>query len=172
MDSAVKSQFLLLVFTLAFGASVGYALRLTVPFMSTGMSNWGLIILSGAAMLLFLPSWLTYLLHENYWAATLIQLVVGVSAGMVSSYFWDSLLSCLLVGIMASLTLWIVTFFRDESGVVYWAAGAVGLLASLLNVVGHSLGDRPPSVYVGLGLSTLIVSLLAALLAHWASQWL
>ncbi|MEM9830346.1 MAG: hypothetical protein AAF944_06890 [Bacteroidota bacterium] len=140
--------------------------------MSTGMSNAELIILSGSAMLLFLPSWLAYLLSERYLAAVLVQLVVGISAGAVSGYFLDSLLSCLMVGVMASLTLWIVAFFRPDANLLYWAAGAVALIACLLNIGGHTLGTRPFWFYLLLLGSSVVVAQGIAWITYRVVGWL
>ncbi|WKN43006.1 hypothetical protein [Tunicatimonas pelagia] len=166
----MNSLVVLLLFSLIFGALVGFGLRFTVSSMNTDMSNATLVGLSGAAMLLFLPSWLAYQLSERYLAAVLIQLFVGAIAGMVSGYFWDSLLSCVLVGVMASLTLWITTSLIASS--LYWVAGVVALLTFLLNVVGHSLGSRPLWVYLLLAVGTSAISQLTAWLAHKLSDWL
>ena len=136
------------------------------------MSNTALVGLSGVAMLMFLPSWLAYLLSKCYLAAVLIQLLVGAIAGIVSGYFWDSLLSCLLVGTMASLTLWLIASFRADSGLVYWASGAVALLSLVLNVVGHTLGSRLLWVNLLLAIGTLASSQLTAWLAYKLSNHL
>ncbi|MEM8967036.1 MAG: hypothetical protein AAGE93_11510 [Bacteroidota bacterium] len=168
----MKPLIVLLLSSLVFGALIGVVLRLAVPSMSTQMSDTALVGLSSLAMLLFLPSWLGYLFSERYVAAMIVQLIVGVTAGIVSGYFWDSVLSCVLVGVMASLALWLVAFFRADPSLVYWAAGVVALVSVVLNVAGHTLGSRSLWVYLLLAAGTLASSQLTTWIAYRLADYL
>ncbi|MEM1134425.1 MAG: hypothetical protein AAGI07_01205 [Bacteroidota bacterium] len=136
--------------------------------MSSSMNSKLLMWLSWGAVLLFLPSFLIYNLTGKAFTAFFIQGVVGITAGIMSGYFWDSVLSCLLVGVIAFFFLALISiWFTQPSIRIYLASMGIAICIFLINIFSHDLGERPNSFFIQLFIGTLVVSISISYLSQW-----
>lgn len=168
-----KQNVLLGILTVFFSLLAGMGIKAMVPFMGAEMDDLTLLIVSWLSVLLFIPGYTGYCLLGKTWMPMLIEGIVGFIAGFISGYFWDSLFSCLLIGVLSSLVLWVSgRVYKSLLPRLYVSVVIIAVLISLLNVWGHGLyGGHSPLFFLSLVAGTFFIFLLLAFGARWiASQ--
>ncbi|MEM0991754.1 MAG: hypothetical protein AAGI49_01915 [Bacteroidota bacterium] len=134
----------------------GIGLRLFIPAMSGGMDNFTLILLSGCTALMFMPYTLQLVVRKLDWQFFVISLFIGAISGMISGYFWDCLLSNMLVGAMSLISYWLIKRFSlsptSEMMANFMLLAAISLG---VNILGHQIVGKDAAFYLSLVLFTV-----------------
>ncbi|MEM8527135.1 MAG: hypothetical protein AAGG68_21020 [Bacteroidota bacterium] len=146
----------------------GLGLKVFVPMMKTGLDTMEILIISGISAILFLPFILGIIVSQKWWHFLPIALFIGTVSGLISGYFWDGLLSNLLIGLLSVFAIYASSFvkikllFKVVLCFLFLALFTLGI-----NIVGHSLSDYDAVFYFQLSVVTLKDYLLCGALCAW-----
>lgn len=145
---------------LSFAISIisGIALQKLVPMMSQGLSQFQIIYISAFSSLLFIPFVVVILIFNSYLILLGICLAIGCICGFISGYYFDCLASFFLVAILSLLSLKLANIFdliTFPKPIVAFII--LGLVASILNIVGHQqVNEQSLNFIIILFISTLL----------------
>ena len=168
----LKQIVLLGILTAFFSLLAGLGIKAMVPFMSAEIDDFTLLVVSWLSVLLFVPGYTGYCLFGKVWMPVVIEGMVGFITGLISGYFWDSLFSCLLIGVLSSSVLWgSGKVYKGLLPRLYVSVVIIAVLISVINAWGHGLNGHTPLFFFSLAAGTLFMFLLLAFGAKWiASQ--
>ncbi|MEM6281375.1 MAG: hypothetical protein AAF787_04205, partial [Chloroflexota bacterium] len=133
------------IFAVGVGAGVIFApgLIFAVPMMTSDMSVGAIISLSVTAGVLFLPVFAAFSIRPKPGTAIAVGAITGVIVGLLTPYTLDSILSFLLVGVIAEVPLWFCRGQALSSRQVIYTGTGIGLIQFTINIIGHSITLHP-----------------------------
>ncbi|MEM6261992.1 MAG: hypothetical protein AAGI38_05755 [Bacteroidota bacterium] len=128
----------MILLILVWGIASGFGLRVSVPLMKD-MQEGTAVLLSAAIPFMFVPGVFILVWKHPLWWVLIVQLCIGVIAGLLSGYLLDAILSYLLLGGLSVGILFAAT--RISSNLkrqIFLAYGLSFGLLTLFNVIGHN----------------------------------
>ncbi|MEM7336620.1 MAG: hypothetical protein AAF490_31360, partial [Chloroflexota bacterium] len=129
------------------------------------------LILTAGMGVLFVPGLVAYCVVGGRGTAVFTTALAGLLMGILTPYFWDSLLSMTLTGLIAEGIIALITRYQPGNGRLLATIGAIlGVLAAGGSFLGHgSLGLTGWQSVVVVG-TAVVTSTLFALLAYAISR--
>lgn len=126
------------ILSLVISVLSGFALQKLVPMMVQGLSQFQIIYISAWSGLLFIPFVVVFLIYDSYFILFGLCLAFGSICGFISGYYFDCLASFFLVAILSLLSSKLAHAFElNTFAKPILAFIILGLVASVLNIVGH-----------------------------------
>jgi len=164
--SRIQSIILLTIGSIAILQGIG--LKFLIPLMTTGLSTVEILIISGVSAALFVPFVLEIIVNRKWLHFLPIALLIGLISGIISGYFWDCLLSNLLVGILSIICIYCsnLLYVKLHFKVVFCFL-FLAIFTLIFNIVGHGLFHHEAIFYFQLAVITLKDYLLCGVFCAW-----
>lgn len=146
----------------------GFSLKVLVPMMQEGLDNMEILIVSGISAVLFVPFVLEMTINQKWWHFLPIALFIGILSGLISGYFWDCLLSNLLIGLLSVLSVYVSSLVKVKLLFkIVLCFLFLALITLSINIVGHSLSGYNAVFYFQLSLVMIKDYLLCGAFCAW-----
>ncbi|MEL6717943.1 MAG: hypothetical protein AAFP82_04450 [Bacteroidota bacterium] len=163
-----KTQVIILLSIGSIAIMQGFSLRALVPMMQEGLDTMEILVISGISVVLFVPFVLEMVVNKKWWHFLPIALFIGILSGLISGYFWDCLLSNLLIGLLSVLSIYISNLVKVKLLFkIVLCFLFLALITLSINIVGHSLSGYDAVFYFQLSLVMIKDYLLCGALCAW-----
>ncbi|MEN0045810.1 MAG: hypothetical protein AAF806_01990 [Bacteroidota bacterium] len=146
----------------------GIGLRIVVPMMEAGLDTMEILIISGVSCVLFVPFVLELIVNQKWWHFLPIGILIGVVTGLISGYFWDSVFTNLLIGLLSAISVYLSGLVKLKTLFkIVLTFLLLALFTLSINIVGHRLSGYEAAFYFQLSLVTIKDYLICGALCAW-----